>query len=62
MAEIIKAGENFYYCSECKNASNQPNGIPHSPNCSLPDQYKSDLRGRDRDEWRHEAAEQQRLK
>jgi len=38
--EIIKSGENFYYCSECKNASNKPEGIPHSPTCSLPDLCK----------------------
>lgn len=38
-AEVIKGGENFYYCSECKNASNSPNGIPHAPNCSMPDMY-----------------------
>jgi hypothetical protein len=37
MAEIIKSGENFYYCSECKNASNAPDGIPHAATCSLPD-------------------------
>lgn len=34
-AEIINSGPNFYYCSECKNASNVPNGIPHKPTCSL---------------------------
>jgi DNA-directed RNA polymerase subunit F len=38
--EIIKSGENFYYCSECKNASNKPEGIPHSQTCSLPDLCK----------------------
>ena len=37
MAEIIKSGENFYYCSECKNASNEPDDIPHAATCSLPD-------------------------
>ena len=41
--EIIKGGENFYYCSECKNASNKPEGIPHSQTCSLPDLYKTKL-------------------
>ena len=35
MAEIIKSGENFYYCSECKNASNAPDIIPHAATCSL---------------------------
>ena len=39
--EIIKGGENFYYCSECKNASNKPEGIPHASTCSLPDMYKA---------------------
>jgi len=38
MAEIIKSGKNFYYCSECKNASNTPTSIPHAATCSLPDQ------------------------
>jgi len=38
--EIIKSGENFYYCSECKNASNKPEGIPHSQTCSFPDLCK----------------------
>jgi hypothetical protein len=38
-AEIVKGGSNFYYCSECKNASNTPLGIPHAATCSLPDQY-----------------------
>jgi hypothetical protein len=38
--EIIKSGKNFYYCSECKNASNKPEGIPHSQTCSLPDLCK----------------------
>jgi hypothetical protein len=37
MAEIIKSGENFYYCSECKCASNKPTSIPHAATCSLPD-------------------------
>jgi len=39
-AEIVKSGENFYYCSECKNASNKPEGIPHAAGCSLPDLLK----------------------
>lgn len=38
--EIVKSGENFYYCSECKNASNRPEGIPHASTCSLPDLFK----------------------
>lgn len=38
-AEVVKAGENFYFCSECKNASNKPEGIPHSKECSLADLY-----------------------
>ena len=42
-AEIIKGGENFYYCSECKSASNHPGGIPHAPTCSLPDLLLDDL-------------------
>lgn len=33
-AEIVKAGDNFYYCSECKNASNVAYGVPHSAQCS----------------------------
>ena len=37
MAEIIKSGENFYYCSECKCSSNKPTSIPHAATCSLPD-------------------------
>lgn len=36
-AEIIKLTPNFYICSECNNASNLPDGIPHSSTCSLPD-------------------------
>ena len=40
-AEIVKGSENFYYCSECKNASNTPAGIPHASTCSLPDKMKS---------------------
>lgn len=40
--KIVKTGENFYYCSECKNASNVPEGIPHSPTCSLPDLLKKE--------------------
>jgi hypothetical protein len=38
-AQVVKAGENFYFCSECKNASNKPEGIPHSKECSLTDLY-----------------------
>jgi DNA-directed RNA polymerase subunit F len=38
--KIIKSGKDFYYCSECKNASNKPEGIPHSQTCSLPDLCK----------------------
>ena len=37
MTEIIKSGKNFYYCSECKCASNKPTSIPHAATCSLPD-------------------------
>ena len=39
--EIVKGGNKFYYCSECKNASNKPEGIPHAPTCSLPDLCKA---------------------
>jgi hypothetical protein len=39
-AEIINSSKNFYYCSECKNASNKPEGIPHASTCSLQDTWK----------------------
>ena len=39
-AKIVKGGENFYYCSECKCASNVPSGIPHGPTCSYVDVMK----------------------
>jgi hypothetical protein len=38
------------------------NDHPRNCGCRRCEPLEPDFRGRDRDEWRHEAAEQQRLK